>query len=152
LAAKGKIVASIEDDILKAIEEGKFDHLPGKGKPLRLEQDPHEDPEWRLAFHILKNAGYKLPWMEARQDILFELDACRKALQQAWDLQKQALERGEARVSVEAEWRRAADDFKEKLTQINHRIRDFNLQAPGGRFHLRHLSIDKEIEAVVRDE
>jgi len=37
----------IDEIIRRAIEEGQFDDLPGKGKPLRLDEDPNSDPAWR---------------------------------------------------------------------------------------------------------
>ncbi len=45
-----------ENRILEAIEAGAFDDLPGKGKPLKLEDDSHVPPELRLAYKILKMA------------------------------------------------------------------------------------------------
>ena len=39
----------IEEEISRAMREGKFSNLAGKGKPLRLEDDQFADPEWRLA-------------------------------------------------------------------------------------------------------
>jgi len=59
-------VPNAEEQIRRAIEEGKFDNLPGKGKPLNLEQNPFEDPEWRLANHVLITSGFSLPWIEKR--------------------------------------------------------------------------------------
>ena len=50
---------SADEAIRKAMEEGKFDNLPGKGKPLKLDEDPFEDPEWRLANKMLKEGGYQ---------------------------------------------------------------------------------------------
>ncbi len=61
-------MSNIEDHIRRAIEEGKFDDLPGKGKPLKLEDDPFVDPEWRLAHHMLRCSGFSLPWIERRQE------------------------------------------------------------------------------------
>ena len=58
-----------EEQIRRAIEEGKFDNLPGKGKPLHLDQNPFEDPDWRLANHVLKTSGFSLPWIEKRNEI-----------------------------------------------------------------------------------
>ncbi len=45
---------NIEDLIQRAIQEGKFSDLPGKGKPLRLDDNPHADPDWQLAYHLLE--------------------------------------------------------------------------------------------------
>lgn len=47
-----------EEKIREAIKEGAFDNLPGAGKPLVLEDDSHIPPEFRMAYKILKNAGY----------------------------------------------------------------------------------------------
>ncbi len=75
---------SIEEQIREAIAAGKFSNLRGKGKPLPLEEDPYEDPDWRLAYHLLHENGYSLPWIETRREIEAELDACRQALRKAW--------------------------------------------------------------------
>ncbi|PLT32969.1 DnaJ family domain-containing protein [Bacillus sp. V5-8f] len=46
-----------EDKIRKAIQDGEFDHLPGKGKPLVIDEMPGIPPELRMAYRMLKNAG-----------------------------------------------------------------------------------------------
>ena len=46
----------------------------GKGKPLRLEDDSLEDPEWRMAYHMLREGGFSLPWIELRQEIVTTLE------------------------------------------------------------------------------
>lgn len=46
-----------EERIREAIDRGDFDDLPGKGKPLDLEDDRHLPDDLRLAYKILKNAG-----------------------------------------------------------------------------------------------
>lgn len=141
---------NIEDLIQKAIEAGKFDNLSGKGKPLHLEDNPLADPEWKMAYHILKNAGFSLPWLETRRDILEELEKHRFSLRQAWEWRQAALARGEEAKWVEAEWQRALSAFQEKLAQLNQRIRTFNLQAPNERFQLQNVQIEAEIKAITQ--
>ncbi|PKM79135.1 MAG: hypothetical protein CVU88_07340 [Firmicutes bacterium HGW-Firmicutes-13] len=46
-----------EGKIQEAIQEGVFDNLPGKGKPLNLEDMSNVPPELRIGYKILKNAG-----------------------------------------------------------------------------------------------
>lgn len=58
-----------EDKIAEAIENGEFDNLPGKGKPLRFD-DVHLSPELRSAYKILKNNGLLPVEMELKRDIL----------------------------------------------------------------------------------
>ena len=52
------IDAIVEAQISQAIERGDLDDLPGKGKPLRLEDDALVPEELRMAYRVLKNAGY----------------------------------------------------------------------------------------------
>ena len=47
-----------ERRILEAIQEGAFDNLPGAGQPLKLEDDSHVPEDLRVAYKILKNAGF----------------------------------------------------------------------------------------------
>ena len=48
----------VERRIAEAIERGDFDGLPGAGRPLALEEDPLVPAELRVAYRLLKNAGY----------------------------------------------------------------------------------------------
>jgi len=79
-----------EERILAAIKRGDFDHLAGAGKPLDLDDDDDAlvPPELRMAFRILKNAGYVPPEVEMLRDAreleraiaLAETDADRRRL------------------------------------------------------------------------
>ncbi|MDQ0226494.1 DnaJ family domain-containing protein [Metabacillus niabensis] len=46
-----------EDKIKRAIAEGEFDDLPGKGKPLKLEDLSHIPEDLRIAYKVMKNAN-----------------------------------------------------------------------------------------------
>lgn len=59
-----------EKKIREAIENGEFDDLPGRGRPLELEDDRHLPQDIRLAHKILKNAGCLPPELELRKEIL----------------------------------------------------------------------------------
>jgi hypothetical protein len=58
-----------EKKIREAIDNGEFDDLPGKGKPLQLEDDRHLPQDIRLAHKILKNADCLPPELEIRKEI-----------------------------------------------------------------------------------
>ncbi len=51
----------VESRILEARENGDFDNLPGKGKPLVLDDDALVPEEVRAAYRVLKNAGFVPP-------------------------------------------------------------------------------------------
>ncbi|SET16927.1 protein of unknown function [Paenibacillus sp. NFR01] len=46
-----------EQRIQEAMRSGAFDHLPGHGKPLNLEDLSGVPEELRMSFKIMKNAG-----------------------------------------------------------------------------------------------
>lgn len=65
-----KIIDEVaEQAIRKAQEAGEFDDLPGKGKPLALEDDSMVPEDLRMAYKILKNSGHLPPEMQQEKDI-----------------------------------------------------------------------------------
>jgi DnaJ family protein C protein 28 len=141
-------MADIEEHIRKAMEEGKFDDLPGKGKPLKLEDNTHEDPEWRLAYHVLREGGFSLPWIELQHEIDTEIDTMRTSLRSAWERRLKALGRGDAPLLVEQEWERAVKRFGEQVEKVNKRIFDFNLLAPSITVQRLKLDVERELEMI----
>ncbi|MEF2229832.1 MAG: DUF1992 domain-containing protein [Pseudodesulfovibrio sp.] len=47
-----------EERIRRAMEEGQFDNLEGAGRPLKPDGTENLPPELRMAFRVLRNAGY----------------------------------------------------------------------------------------------
>jgi hypothetical protein len=66
------ILATIaERKILEAMARGEFDDLPGRGQPLALEEEfPDIPAELRMAYKILKNAGFVPPEVELRREVV----------------------------------------------------------------------------------
>ena len=58
-----------ERKIAEAIARGELSGLPGEGRPLDLGEDPLVPEELRMAFRILKNAGFVPPEVEAMAGI-----------------------------------------------------------------------------------
>lgn len=140
---------NIEDQLRKAMADGKFDNLPGKGKPLHLdENNPHAAPEWELAYHILKDGGYSLPWIETIREIENDIEAARKDLLLAWEWRQAAFAESRPASYVSAEWERALQAFKDKLSVLNKRIRDYNLEVPNARFQRPVLNFEQELHKI----
>jgi len=57
-----------EARLQEAVEQGAFDHLPGAGAPLQLDDYSMIPADERMAYHILKNAGLLPPALEARRE------------------------------------------------------------------------------------
>ena len=59
----------VEARIERAIARGELNNLPGQGRPLDLDDDARVAPEFRLAYRILKNAGFVPEEVELRREI-----------------------------------------------------------------------------------
>ena len=64
------VIQSIaERRIEESMARGDFDDLPGRGRPLELEDDSHVPPELRMAYKVLRNAGCVPPELAERTEI-----------------------------------------------------------------------------------
>lgn len=59
-----------ERHIRIALDNGELENLPGSGKPLYLEDDSQVPQNLRMAYRILKNAGFVPPELEQRRQAL----------------------------------------------------------------------------------
>ena len=139
---------SLDEQIRKAIEDGAFDDLPGKGKPLDLQQNPYEDPAWRMAFHMLRSSGYSLPWIETRQQIEKDYEAACEALDRSWSWYQVAKSDPINKRFVEQEWQRAVEVFRQAVAKLNKRILSFNIEVPSEQFQRRLINIEREIARI----
>jgi len=117
-----------------------------------LEENAFLDPEWRLAYHVLKSNGFSPPWIEARQEIETEIEKARASLRRSWQWRQGASQQNLAPGFVEAEWSRAVQLFEVKIEELNRQIFSYNLEAPLDRFYLARLDREAEIESACRSE
>jgi len=124
----------VDRQIREAMEEGSFDNLPHQGEPLPNDDNPHA-AEWGLAFHVLRNAGYAPPWIEADKEVR-ELLARRDAI-----LDRAA--RGPAPTTLSR--RRDIDALERVVRAANAAILRLNSEAPSVRQHRLPLVLADEI-------
>jgi hypothetical protein len=69
-----------EERIRQSVKNGDFDELPGKGKPLQLEDLSGVPEDLRIGYKILKNAGMLPEEIQLKKDMLTleDLIACCK--------------------------------------------------------------------------
>ena len=139
---------SIDAIIRRAIEDGKFDNLKGKGQPLKLDHNPFIDPEWRMAFDLLRKEDFALPWMEKRNDIENELAQAKQALARTWEWYSEKAAAGKADFIVQQEWQTAQNRFREAVVRLNQRIDDYNLEVPSDTFMRLRVNVEKVIEKI----
>lgn len=69
------IFASIAEQRIRAAQEqGAFDNVPGSGKPLALEDESYIPEDLRMAYKVLRNAGFVPPEVAERKEIDTILD------------------------------------------------------------------------------
>lgn len=59
-----------ERKIQEAMARGEFDNLPGRGKPLVMEDLSHIPEDLRMAYKVLKNAGCVPPEVELTNEVM----------------------------------------------------------------------------------
>ena len=65
-----KILAELaERAIQEAQQRGEFEGLEGQGKPLADETDPFMPESMRMAYKVLKNAGYVPEEIQAQREV-----------------------------------------------------------------------------------
>lgn len=137
-----------EEQIRRAIENGEFDDLPGKGKPLHLEENPFEDPDWHLANKVLRDGGFTLPWIEKRKDIEERLAAALAVLGQAWLRRNNDLQTAQGTDWIEMQWRQAEEVFRSECAELNKLIFSYNLEVPTQQVQRLPIQVEREIQKI----
>jgi len=152
--------SAIDKQIREAMERGEFDHLPGKGKRLDLQNNPFTKDQ-EMAFKMLKDAGYAPEWIEMDKAVRHKTAQARAVLARRWAWHRARVSelagRSDSWAAKEkhrslTSWQEAVDEFKETAAAINREIAELNLQVPAS--HLQRFKIDaaSEVAALEREE
>uniref|UniRef100_A0A2P2KU54 Uncharacterized protein MANES_08G015800 n=1 Tax=Rhizophora mucronata TaxID=61149 RepID=A0A2P2KU54_RHIMU len=118
------IVNVVEQRIWHSMLEGDFENLPGKGKPLNLNTNPHADPAEDTLYRILSKNGCAPEWVELNKEIRVQIAEWRSSLKRDWF--------GKCS-GGESEWADRSDNLKRQLQDINNKVFRYNLIVPFGR-------------------
>lgn len=137
----------VEERIREAQQAGLFDNLPGAGQPLAWQRNPFAPADQQLAFDLIQNAGYTLPWIEEGREIDDRIARARLRLQRDYAWYRRARDRATAAdlLAVEAVWQRRRQAFSEEVTAINRAIDLYNLKAPSVQVHKLRLILTDEL-------
>jgi Domain of unknown function (DUF1992) len=124
----------IERQIREAVEAGKFDNLPHQGKRLPNDENPYAG-EWGLAFHVLRNAGFAPPWIEADKEVRALLARRDAILASA----------GSGPAPSESARRRDRRVLEEVVVHVNAAVARLNAEAPTVGQHRRPLALAEEL-------
>ena len=143
----GKLV---EQRLQNAFAKGEFANLPGKGKPLELDEDPLAEPAQWMARHILRNSGMSVPWVEERQRIEEALALATKRLERSWSAYAGGRGGKLPSPAAESRWQEALTAFREQISALNRRIRTYNLAVPHVRFQRCLFEVRREVARLRR--
>ncbi|WVY98291.1 hypothetical protein V8G54_030442 [Vigna mungo] len=129
------IINVVEQRIWHSMEEGQFENLPGKGKPLKLDTNPHADPAEDTLYRILSKNGCAPEWVELNKEIRSKISEWRISLKKAW-----ATKCG----GEHSEWVESSENLKLQLREINDKVFRYNLIVPFGR-QMFGLKWEKEL-------
>lgn len=124
----------LDRQIREAAELGAFDNLPHHGRPLPNDDNPYA-ADWGLAFHVLKNAGFAPPWIEADKEV--------RALLARRDAILTRAASGPAPSEIARRHVRAA--LEKLVVDINAAIVRVNAEAPTTRQHRQPLALADEL-------
>jgi DnaJ homolog subfamily C member 28 len=127
---------AIDRIIDEAAEQGYFDNLPGKGKPLKLDKNPYASDQ-SLAYELLQNNDYTLPWIAKRGEVLDKVLALRTSLASDWTRARQRWHEADLAGQIEhqAQWMERLLDYAAQVVALNKEIGEVNLITPVARTH-----------------
>ncbi len=131
---------NVEDQIQKAQQDGQFDNLRGRGKPLaHLDADAFEQ--------LVKEQGFRPHFVELDAEIRARIEVARQAVRRTYEWVMQARAGGSVdRHYAQDEWRKALSIFDQRLAEINQLIQTFNLELPEPLRHLQRFPLKREEE------
>lgn len=128
----------VDRQIRLAQEEGKFDHLPGQGKPFtHLNSDPLEQ--------ALRAQGFVPRWVELDREIRDKIEIADQAVRRTYEWVMQTWSSGSAdRHYAESEWLEAQRVLGKRLDEVNRLIRILNLELDPAVRHLQRSTLKVE--------
>ena len=131
---------NVEDQIQKAQQDGQFDNLRGRGKPLtHLDSNAFEQ--------LVKEQGFRPHFVELDAEIRARIEVARQAVRRTYEWVMQARAGGSVdRHYAQDEWRKALGIFDRRLAEINQLIQTFNLELPEPLRHLQRFPLKREEE------
>jgi len=136
-----------ERKIVEAMEEGKFDNLPGKGQPLEIDPQWLVPPHLRIAATILHNAQILPEWAQTDREIVTAREAIailRRRAATEYPLRRET--------PVFADWyANILRSLLRLMRRVNDLILQYNISSPVSLHVHAPFAIEREIEAFLAE-
>ncbi len=147
-----------EGKIREAMEEGKFDNLPGRGKPIVFDDDPLTPSHLRMVNRILRNANVLPEWMQIFRDIESErkqlLDLRNQFIREnhKWSLRLARSSQTPGTARQYAAWHaKSRTIYLRLLKSVNTSILKFTIVAPSTAQPIASCKVDSELALFDQD-
>lgn len=140
----------IEDLIEDGRRRGLFEDLPGKGKPLNLEQNIFEGNS-TLANQLMRANDIKPIWLAQRIGVLEKIDGLRADMARTWERYDTAFSHayGDShRQALTIGWDEQCQRWQKTIEKLNKEIGTYNLKRPDGQPELIKLRLNDELERI----
>jgi DnaJ homolog subfamily C member 28 len=127
----------IDKIIREARDKGAFQDLPGKGKPIRWDDDSFIPDDQRMAQRLLRDNGFTLDWIALGQEIEGQFSAL------CQDLAARHAAHTAGRLG-RADWEQARAEFSRQVQALNKRIIEYNVRVPHEQFARRPYPTDPD--------
>lgn len=138
----------VSQRIEEAMRAGKFENLPGKGKPLNPDPDPHVPADMKMANSLLKNNDLAPAWIAERSEILAGIERLRARLARTAGEFRRAREAAATpaqRQELDQAWQGQVDAWAQEIAALNRRILVHNLKQPVQFLEIWQLRIEDEV-------
>ena len=136
----------IEEIIQDGLEDGLFDNLPGKGKPLNLNKNPYAE-DMQLANDLLKENDLPPAWILQRNEILANVAQLRTTIERQWAWHEREFtipNADKGRLTIR--WDDYCLKWLAEIDEINKAIDAFNLKRPLENIEIFKLTLERELK------
>ena len=138
-----------DERIVEEMNTGGFKSIRGKGAPLRNEPATHvlENLDEKLN-KVLINSGCAPDWIALDKEIRGDVERLKADVRAAWVRYNSS---GQTQRSVEEQWEEDGEKFRERMTNINDKIRKLNFDVPSLHMQRVPLKHDRFIDRIIRE-
>ena len=136
----------IEELIQEGIDNGLFDNLRGKGKPLNLNKNVYA-ADMELANELLKENDLPPVWILQRNEILAKVAKLRAEIERQWARHEREFNVATAEKSrLTIRWDDYCLKWNSEIVELNKAIDAFNLKRPFDNIEIFKLNLENELK------
>ncbi len=140
----------MDELIQQGQDDGVFDNLSGKGKPLNLKKAVF-GAELELAHNLMKENDAAPTWIMNRNSIQARLELLRKEIVRVWtrhEREFRVIQDPLHRDGLTLSWDDACQLWLAEIVEINKQIDEYNLKRPLNNLELYKTNLDRELKRV----